>query len=183
MLCSEPVIFYNWLMGEPGQASPSLGFYPRTCSVTLWFPSKQHSSYPLWQRGDPKESLSRLLETVRSTWAMECSAQLPLDSENALVSQKRGQDTGKWNYGSLFCHWTDLHQQADDSIKSYIIHAIFWWTWSCEAFSANFSILYLSILALLSLNFDDLLWRQWGSFPSTESRGNVTYVLVLWLLH
>lgn len=44
-------------------------------------------SCPLLQRGHPKESLSWLLEAVRST-------QLPLGSENTLVSQKRGQ--GNW---------------------------------------------------------------------------------------
>lgn len=65
----------------------------------------------------------------------------PRGSENALMSQKRGKDTGEWNCGLLFCHWTDLHQQAEDSIKSCIIHAILQsthslWMLFCEVLNA-----------------------------------------------
>lgn len=40
MLCSEPVVFHEGLMGEPGLGEPgpsSLGSYPRFCWITPWF--------------------------------------------------------------------------------------------------------------------------------------------------
>ena len=84
MLWSDPIIYHNLLVDEPGQAS--LGFHSRSCSLTPWFLSRQHPSYPTRPR-DPRESLSSLLEAASLLGApgvMGCHAQLPLDSESRL---------------------------------------------------------------------------------------------------
>lgn len=53
----------------------------------------------------------------------------------------------------------------------------------CEDFSVNLSMLHHSILALLSVYVDDLLWRQRGSFPDTEALGNISCLNVIFILN
>lgn len=53
----------------------------------------------------------------------------------------------------------------------------------CEDFSVNFSMHHRSILALLSVNVGDLLWRQRGSFSDTESLSNIGCLNVIFILN
>lgn len=160
MVCLHPSFSTThwWVSYNP----PFLGSHPRSCSVTPAFLCRWQPSYTSWQRGDPRERPCLgcwTCSSIRSPWLMAWHAQLPLGSGNALVSQRRGKDTGERNYGLLFCCWTDLHYQAEDSMKSCITHAILQWTQSlgrllCEVLNAP------SFLACFTVfNVDDLMWE------------------------
>lgn len=53
----------------------------------------------------------------------------------------------------------------------------------CDGTSVNFSVLHRSILALPSLNVDDLLWRPRGPFSNTEPLSNVSCLNVIPVLN
>lgn len=104
---------------------------------------------------------------------LEWHAQLPLDSENALMSSKRGKDTGEWKHTLLFCHWTGLHQQAEDSIKSCMIQSAHtFWMLLCGVLNA------LAVHPCLTVFhcWSAMGGIQWGSFSNTESLSKITHV-------